>query len=361
MSDQISLSKYTQGITSFGTTFLGPLLHYYVQMKLNASDGKAFLLFLAREGYWLERAFKRFCSGAAIKAQSEYLLVSRAFLFKLLLDDERSFVYSLKSGFKGTFSELLQSRFILNHDEITRTFSPALLAKTIDLEADKQSVIDIFNAHKAELKTLLSPTKKAYLAYLEQLGVTKQQTLHIVDLGYSGTIQSLLGILLNKNTYGHYLIASNPGVHSIEGCTATMKGYLKEGVKLGDGYLPLDRSMFLESLLTAPDGQFRDIRFNTFNKSGNNLKQFDFYYGRKVASQKYFYILEQVMAGALDYVEHAAKHNITFTKSELEMLLNSYLSKPHMIPHSIAHIFDIDDDVTGNGTVNALQFFGLNK
>ena len=80
-----------------------------------------------------------------------------------------------------------------------------------------------------------------------------------------------------------------------------------------------------------------------------------------MASQKYFYILEQVMAGALDYVEHAAKHNITFTKSELEMLLNSYLSKPHMIPHSIAHIFDIDDDVTGNGTVNALQFFGLNK
>ena len=77
--------------------------------------------------------------------------------------------------------------------------------------------------------------------------------------------------------------------------------------------------------------------------------------------QKYFYILEQVMAGALDYVEHAAKHNITFTKSELEMLLNSYLSKPHMIPHSLAHIFDIDDDVTGNGTVNALQFFGLNK
>ncbi|MCQ8822188.1 HAD family hydrolase [Pseudoalteromonas agarivorans] len=336
------------------------LVFFSSEIQNNKPENIAFF-FLAREGYWLEQAFKRFCKGRSIKAQSEYLLASRAFLFKLLLDDERSFAYSLKSGFKGTFSELLQSRFILNHDEITRTFSPALLAKIIDLETDKQSVIDIFNAHKAELKTLLAPTKKAYLAYLEQLGVTKQQTLHIVDLGYSGTIQSLLGILLNKNTYGHYLIASNPGVHFIEGCTATMKGYLKEGVKIGEGYLPLDRSMFLESLLTAPNGQFRDIRFNTFNKSSNNLKQFDFYYGRKVASQKYFYILEQVMAGALDYVEHAAKHNITFTKSELEMLLNSYLSKPHMIPHSLAHIFDIDDDVTGNGTVNALQFFGLNK
>ena len=355
-------SKLTpSAYTSLGSSFLGGVLSSFTKELVLSELNIETLFFLAREGYWLERAFKRFCKGCSIKAQSEYLLASRAFLFKLLLDDERSFAYSLKSGFKGTFSELLQSRFILNHDEITRTFSPVLLTKIIDLETDKQNVIDIFNAHKAELKTLLSPTKKAYLAYLEQLGVTKQQTLHIVDLGYSGTIQSLLGILLNKNTYGHYLIASNPGVHSVEGFTATMKGYLKEGVKIGEGYLPLDRSMFLESLLTAPDGQFRDIRFNTFNKSGNNLKQFDFYYGRKVASQKYFYILEQVMAGALDYVEHAAKHNITFTKSELEMLLNSYLSKPHMIPHSLAHIFDIDDDVTGNGTVNALQFFGLNK
>lgn len=355
-------SKLTpSAYTSLGSSFLGGVLSSFTKELVLSELNIETLFFLAREGYWLERAFKRFCKGCSIKAQSEYLLASRAFLFKLLLDDERSFAYSLKSGFKGTFSELLQSRFILNHDEITRTFSPVLLTKIIDLETDKQNVIDIFNAHKAELKTLLSPTKKAYLAYLEQLGVTKQQTLHIVDLGYSGTIQSLLGILLNKNTYGHYLIASNPGVHSVEGFTATMKGYLKEGVKIGEGYLPLDRSMFLESLLTSPNGQFRDIRFNTFNKSGNNLKQFDFYYGRKVASQKYFYILEQVMAGALDYVEHAAKHNITFTKSELEMLLNSYLSKPHMIPHSIAHIFDIDDDVTGNGTVNALQFFGLNK
>lgn len=341
-----------------GVGFVGALSSY---LSRNLVTNNTVLFFLAREGYWLERAFKRFCKGSSIKAQSEYLLASRAFLFKLLLDDERSFAYSLKSGFKGTFSELLQSRFILNRNEITRVFAPSLLAKIIDLKTDKQNVIDELNAHKAELSLLLAPTKKAYLAYLEQLGVTKQQTVHIVDLGYSGTIQSLLGILLNKNTHGHYLIASNPGVHTIEGCKATMKGYLKEGVKIGDGYLPLDRSMFLEALLTAPNGQFRDIRFNTLNKDPENLKQFDFYYGRKVASQKYFYLVEQVMAGALNYVEHAAKHNITFTKSELEMLLNSYLSKPHMIPQSLTKIFDIDDDVTGNGTVNALQFFGLNK
>ena len=28
-----------------------------------------------------------------------------------------------------------------------------------------------------------------------------------------------------------------------------------------------------------------------------------------------------------------------------------------MIPHAVRHIFDIDDDVTGNGTVNAIAIF----
>lgn len=355
MDSYVSDDKYA----NFGTLFLGPLLSLFSQKLVQNQPQNTSLYFLAREGYWLERAFNQYCVSGSIQQQSYYLLASRAFLFKLLLSDERSYVYSLKGEFTGTFYNLMRTRFLLSNTEIKSIFSREIIERYTDLAADKKSVVSILGDHKKAINKVIEPSKRAYLAYLEAMGVNKQSTLHLVDLGYSGTIQSLLGILLNKNTYGHYLIASNPGVHSIEGFTATMKGYLKEGVKIGEGYLPLDRSMFLESLLTAPNGQFRDIHFNTFNKGADSLKQFDFYYGRKVASQKYFYILEQVMAGALDYVEHAAKHNITFTKSELEMLLNSYLSKPHMIPHSIEHIFDIDDDVTGNGTVNALQFFGL--
>ncbi|WP_324738162.1 HAD family hydrolase [Pseudoalteromonas sp. CuT4-3] len=352
-------AKTAARFTAFGTTFIGPVLSFFSQRLVENNTENTSLFFLAREGYWLEKAFKQYLSGSDKKQSSCYLLASRAFLFKLLLGNSQSYAYSLKGDFKGSFYDLMRTRFLLSNSEIEDIFSDEISGRHVELAADKKSIIEILANHKKAIDKVIAPTKCAYLSYLEAMGVNKQSTLHLVDLGYSGTIQSLLSILLNKNTYGHYLIASNPGVHSIEGCTATMKGYLKEGVKIGEGYLPLDRSMFLESLLTAPNGQFRDIRFNTFNKSAKNLKQFDFYYGRKVASQKYFYILEQVMAGALDYVEHAAKHNITFTKSELEMLLNSYLSKPHMIPHSLAHIFDIDDDVTSNGTVNALQFFGL--
>lgn len=347
---QISQARFS----SFGTSFMGSTLSFFSKNLATSTSKNTPLFFLAREGYWLEKAYQQYLSGSDKQGNSCYLLASRAFLFKLLLSDSRSYEYSLKGDFNGSFFDLMRTRFLLSNAEIQQVFSKDITQELVYLPHDRKKIIAVLNQHQELLDNVISYIKKPYLAYLASLGVTAQSTLHLVDLGYSGTIQSLLTILLNKDTVGHYLISSKPGEHRIADNTATMKGYLKEGVKLGEGYLPLDRSMFLESLLTAPFGQFRGIRFNTFDKN-----TFDFYYGRKVSSQRYFYELEQVMAGALEYCHHTGKHQIEFNSDELELLLNNYLSKPNMIPRSTKHIFDIDDDVTGNGTVNALQFFGL--
>ena len=339
---------------NFGSTFLGPVLSFFSQKLLENHSKNTPLYFLAREGYWLQKAYQRYLCGANEQRKSYYLLASRAFLFKLLLSDKRSYAYSLKGGFCGSFYNLMRTRFLLSDSEINTIFSQSVINTHIDLDTDKKKVSDFLNDSHELINVIIAPIKEAYLAYLASIEITDQSTLHLVDLGYSGTIQSLLGILLSKNTHGHYLIASKPGKRVIEGNTAIMKGYLKEGVNIGDGYLPLDRSLFLESLLTAPFGQFRNIKFNTLDNT-----KFDMYYGRKVAAQRYFYILEQVMAGAMNVCEHSAQHAVSFTNTELEVLLESYLTKPNMIPHSVRHIFDIDDDVAGNGTVNAIQFFGL--
>lgn len=353
--ESIAEPKVSQArFSSFGTSFMGPTLSFFSQNLVKSTSKNTTLFFLAREGYWLEKAYQKYLSGDASQRNSQYLLVSRAFLFKLLLSDSRSYEYSLKSNFTGSFFDLMRTRFLLSNYEIEQVFDTDITQELVYLPEDRKKIIATLTDHKTQLDNVIAPIKKPYLAYLASLGVISQSTLHLVDLGYSGTIQSLLTILLNKDTVGHYLISSRPGEHLIADNTVKMKGYLKEGVKLGDGYLPLDRSMFLESLLTAPFGQFRGIRFN-----GLDNKKFDFYYGRKVSSQRYFYELEQVMQGALEYCFLSGKNAIEFSANELELLLNNYLSKPNMIPRCTKHIFDIDDDVTGNGTVNALQFFGL--
>jgi len=245
IESHISESKYA----NFGSTFLGPVLSFISQKLAQHQPQNAPLYFLAREGYWLQQAYQQYLVGAGKQQQSYYLLASRAFLFKLLLSDERSYAYSLKGEFTGTFYNLMRTRFLLSDSEIKSIFSRDTTKIDVDLKNNKAAAIHILSANSNSINEVINPTKRAYLAYLELMGVTKQQTLHLVDLGYSGTIQSLLGILLNKNTHGHYLIASDSGEHVIEGNTAVMQGYLKEDVKMGEGYLALDRSMFLESLL----------------------------------------------------------------------------------------------------------------
>lgn len=340
--------------TAFGTAFMGPVLSFLSNALEKNSPNNTPLYFLAREGYWLEKAYRQHLKGMKVERESRYLLVSRAFLFKVMMGDSRSYDYSLKSNFKSSFYHLMRTRFLLSDREIKSIFAPSIYEKGVVLPKDKNKVIDILLNSHAKIDSVINPIKEAYLGYLASLDVTQQSTLHLVDLGYSGTIQSLLGLLLNKDTHGHYLIASNPGKHQVGKNNATMVGYLKEGVKMGEGYLPLDRSMFLESLLTSPFGQFRSIRKNVLSPG-----KFDFYYGRKVTAQRHFYQLEQVMAGALAFCHHCGEHGVSFTANELDSLLEGFINKPNMIPSITHHLFDIDDDVTGNGTVNALQFFGL--
>lgn len=340
--------------SAFGKTFMGPMLSFLSNALEKNTPTNQPLYFLAREGYWLERAYREHLKGANIERDSRYLLVSRAFLFKIMIGNDHSYAYSLKSNFQSSFYHLMRTRFLLSDREIKSIFSADVYKRDVSLPADKKRVIEELNKSKLKIEATIGPIKQAYLEYLDTLQVTKQSVLHLVDLGYSGTIQSLLGLLLNKDTHGHYLIASNPGEHSIGKNKATMVGYLKEGVKMGEGYLPLDRSMFLESLLTSPLGQFRSIRSNILSS-----EVFDFYYGRKVTAQRQFYELEQIMVGATQLCFHNGLHNIQFSAEEIEKLLNSFVGKPNMVPRIAHHLFDIDDDVTGNGTVNALQFFGL--
>ena len=192
------------------------------------------------------------------------------------------------------------------------------------------------------------------MEYLTSIGFFEEETVNVVDLGYSGTIQTLLTILFKKNTKGLYLIASNPGEHNFDEQTMSMVGYLKEGVKMRDGYIPLDRSMFLESLLTAPVGQFQDIRLSPLPN-----KVFEFYYGRKVSSQHQFHLLEQVCQGAIKQMEQYLVDGVGFSAKEVESLYSTFVTKKGMLPRGSWPLFTIDDDIASEGTVNGLDFYGL--
>lgn len=345
-----------QSLQQLGASILSPLLSFFESQLLADANkqGNKPLFFLAREGYWLEKAYQSYCEAKGEKVDSRYLLVSRAFLFKIGLLEPKTFSYSLNFNFSGTLYDLMRTRFMLSDVSIRKAFTDKQYQQKVLLPADRRQVSQLLEANIEVLKPIIRESFDAYKAYLDSLGFFDQNIVNIVDIGYSGTIQKLLGLIFNKDIDGHYLIASNPGIQDLENSRLNMTGYLKENVSMGGGYLPLDRSMFLEALLTSPDGQFQDIRFSPLPHC-----QFDFYYGRKVESQNRFYLIEQIMRGAISQMVKYAKDDIEFTSSEVEALYSAFVSKKGMFPREIWSLFCLDDDTANEGTINGLDFFGL--
>jgi hypothetical protein len=341
-------------LQQLGSTLIAPMFTFFNQKLTQETNTKEKLFFLAREGYWLSRAYSDYCRDKGTVDNSQYMLVSRAFLFKIGLTEPKSFPYSLNFNFSGSLYELMRSRFMLSDISLQKIFTKNQQAQQVTLPEEIDKISSLLVEKQIKLKVVIEPTRLAYYRYLTSIGFFDVDTVNVVDIGYSGTIQTLLSILFKKATKGHYLISSKPGEKIIEQQQVTMVGYLKEGVKMGEGYAPLDRSMFLESLLTAPVGQFQDIRLSPLPN-----KKFDIYYGRKVASQQQFHLLEQVCQGAIKQMNEYVTDGISFSAEEVETLYTTFVTKKGMLPRHSWPLFTIDDDIASEGTVNGLDFFGL--
>lgn len=342
-----------ESLQQLGAVFLSPTLTFFNQQLCKQQLDQP-LFFLAREGYWLEKSFSAYSEIRGCASQARYMLVSRAFLFKLGLLHPKTYDYSLNFTFSGELYELMRTRFMLSDVSIKRVFTEKEQRKKWLLPQDLNKLAVLLKQKIPALTPIISPSSDAYRDYLQGLGFFDFDTIHLVDIGYSGTIQTLLTLMFKKNTHGHYLIASKPGQHKIGEQTATMTGYLKEGVKLGQGYLPLDRSMFLEALLTAPVGQFQDIRHNPLPD-----RDFDFYYGRKVTTQHNFHLVQEIANGAIQQVKQYAQNQVSFRVEDVEQIYTQFVTKKGMLPRHSWPLFTIDDDISSEGTVNGLDFFGL--
>lgn len=339
--------------SSFGRIFLGPLLSNYVNaIALKKPCFPVRYYALAREGYFLQQALKR------VNVDSTYLLASRTFLFRVCIHLPESWQWSLSGQYEGTLSSFFQDRFGFTPQTLSRLFSEDQLNVSIDLSSDidLQAIKQLLVNNIDRLTEHTRPSREAYLAYLQHIGfMDKQFTPMLLDLGYSGTIQKLLTLLTAQHTEGFYVIATKPGTSIVAGKEVTMHGCFKEGVKLGDGYLMLDRSMFVECLLTSPNGQFVDID----QLGGTAEMPFTFYYGKETNAQRYFTDLEQIMEGALSHITHCHNHGITYSTEEVEQLFTPFVTRRNMLPKNSWHLFLADDSISGNDFINPMQFFCL--
>ena len=357
-------------LKDFGYQFLGPMCtRYFESLKTLIDTHEAnneseeaqapiSLVFLAREGYFFKRAYDALVKqGFMPDIERCYLRVSRTFLFRICVTDSATWDISLGHKYKGTLETLLTHRFGFSGNQARYLFSEDLLEGDIELPLDLNSVKSLFEERLALLNELTIDSRTDYLSYLRGIGLFESNLPVMIDVGYSGTIQKLLTILLSKNTEGLYFMTTKGGEHSLGEATATMHPVFQDEVAMGEGYLMLDRSLFIESLLTSPNGQFLDIYAR---HPALELKEpYQFVYGRESYTQTHFFELSTVHDGAIEAVLHNLLNNIHYSTEEIEDMYALYTGHRHMMPSSAYPLFDVDDAISGNGNVNPMSLFGL--
>jgi len=329
------------------------LNHYTRALLKHSADHRP--VCLAREGWVFFQLLNHLSKANLIELPHApcYLKVSRTLLFRSLLGEEESWEIALKHNFKGSVLNLLMKRFGLQLHEAFALLPAELLGFNLSLPEDLEKVIDWLAPHSQKLHDHVTPTREALQQYLKQEGLfDKTPTPLMLDLGYAGTIQKLLTKMTGRDTAGLYFIANASGDTPIGKASAHMRGVFRENVKWSEGYIMLDRSLLLESLMTAPHGQVVDIRRRTDGT-------LDFFYGRMAAPQRYYQDLETVLQGAIAGVEEGLRLDIQYSVEEIEAIYSSFATPPSAIPKSVWHLFNIDDDFSGNGVINPTQLFGL--
>lgn len=340
---------------TLGYVVLGPLVLDFLLAAINEArdKGVATLLFLSREGYLLNEAFARlqaFHVKAKVMSGRYFLASRRATLLPSLLE-ERDLARVVQSSFNGNLEDLLQTRLGDEAAEVVRTHAPGRMDQDVFLPEMSDEVVHWLLPALSDLLTLASQHRDAYRAYYRsEVGDSPAM---LVDIGYAGSIQRNLARMLESNQRGFYMALRRDALSLSDSGWADAR-YVDGRVIEGEPESSiLSNDLLLESLLTAPQGQFNGF-------SSNDACPPQPRFGPVELSPKGIEVLAGAHAGALAFIDHACAalgedvSGLTFDPAGVQIPLHCIGSGRWDARGPLA-LLSTKDAFTGRGTVSASQ------
>lgn len=236
----------------FGYNILGPVVLGYMNhlCKCAVENGTGTILFFAREGYLLRELYEimRQKVSGLDRIKGEYIFVSRRALSVAALKNEEDIGALLDIYYRGSFKNLLFSRFGITDD--------AAEDREIELPEKKDSTAKLLKAYHERIFRQAELERDAYLKYYGKVKDNAEGRIAVADIGYSGTIQYYLS-KLTGDTYDGYYFATDAKKKPLALPGNTIEGFYIDN----DGRQDYSSSyihryhLLLESILIAPTGQ----------------------------------------------------------------------------------------------------------
>ena len=335
-----------------GFVAFGPLLLYFTLWLYQSARQRKIrhLLFLAREGFLLQELFRIVEKALGeMGIRQTYLLCSRRAVSVPSLRSERDILELLDAPYKGSFENLLLSRFGIDCSEsFDFPSSPTNLrpAATVRLPDDRNAISAALLMNKNRILANAEGERSTYLRYLKKNGVCKSSSCAVVDIGFSGTIQKYLARLSESNLEGFYLVTSerartHPLAQGMHGCFGAF-------LKPNSGNSVYDYSLILESVLTAPQGQLQRI-----DQEGNAV------FAPNVYNEEQWPVIRSIHLGMIEYVYKTIawfKEGLPDFDVAMETAIFFFkriAENPHRLSRSLRETLKVDDNYISGGIVKS--------
>lgn len=242
-----------ENLDDFSYLFHGPIINEYMKFVCENTEEDSNLLFLAREGYYLQKIYKYYISKYKLaERKNYYFLTSRKSTTLASVTTENDLNKIVNNEYTGTIKNFFKKNLEMDIEEDYE----------ISLPDDKEKVLDLIIKHKDSILKEAEEQRINYKKYINSIIPNyKNEKINLIDLGYSGSIQYNLTKMMNKEVTGIYVTNSDK-----------IKKYHKNSKLLfcfdnqkNPNYLSLFHySLILEYFLTAPYGQLQ--------KFDNNIK-----------------------------------------------------------------------------------------
>lgn len=210
-----SLKSYQADPTTLGYAVFGPLFfgmaHYILETARNRGYKKLF--FVSRDGYYMKAAYDELARNDDTAPSSHYLISSRKIANASAIDCEQDILRIADVPYNPcSLKSLLVNRFNLTENEC-KFITPKLLDdkgfdsidSLVKYDLNHGNFVALALSQQALLIHKSQHQRELYLTYLSSKGLIEPGSC-IVDIGYSGTLQSILNKITKIPIGGIYFI-----------------------------------------------------------------------------------------------------------------------------------------------------------
>lgn len=319
--------------------FHAPMLYQYFNfINSNISKGEK-LLFLAREGYYLEKLYDVYNKNFNIVSNKHYyFLASRKATISCTLDSVDAINKSLNREYNGGLKALLKNSYDIEYE-----------GKDIDilLPKDCDKVKNILKDYYDEIIKNSKINKKNYAKYIDSIFDVNKDKVCILDLGYSGTIQYNLSKMFDRDFKGIYLTNSD----IVKKYSDKSKLLFCFDINDNEYYKKVYYySLILEFFLTAPYGQL--IKFEIKNKKVKPV------YNDESLSEVNKECIEKIYNGVLEYFDDIKQINDIYKINiSNDLLVDMYCSivESNLIDKKVKDFFVFVDNFNKSEKENVFK------